>query len=139
MNKEIFVKNIKYYCEKRNTKPTVACRESGVGTSFINNIEKRGQTPSVEKVQLLAQYLGVTVSELLGETGPPEQAAPAPVRQPPPPDEVLLRSPPFIRLTVDEVDMIEAYRKADDDTRTIVDAALRKYKQKEKSASGSSR
>lgn len=48
----------------------MACRESGVGTSFINNIEARGQVPSVEKVQLLAQYLGVTTSELLGETGP---------------------------------------------------------------------
>ena len=45
----------------------MACRESGVGTSFINNIEKRGQVPSVEKVQLLADYLGVTTSELLGE------------------------------------------------------------------------
>ena len=48
----------------------MACRESGVGTSFINNIEARGQVPSVEKVQLLAQYLGVTTSELLGETEP---------------------------------------------------------------------
>lgn len=38
-----------------------------MGNSFINNIESRGQVPSVEKVQLLAQYLGVTVSELLGE------------------------------------------------------------------------
>jgi transcriptional regulator with XRE-family HTH domain len=58
------------YCQLRGVKPTVACRESGVGTSFINNIEARGQVPSVEKVQLLAQYLGVTTSELLGETGP---------------------------------------------------------------------
>lgn len=49
----------------------MACRESGVGTSFINNIEKRGQVPSVEKVQLLADYLGVTTSELLGETKEP--------------------------------------------------------------------
>lgn len=131
-----FVQNVKKYCDKRQVKPTVACRESGAGERLLENI-KRGSVPSIEKVQLLAQYLGITVSELLGETGPPEQAAPAPVRQPPPPDEAVLHSPPFIRLTVDEVDMIEAYRKADDDTRTIVDAALRKYKQKEKSASGS--
>lgn len=57
----------KKYCSVKGVKPTVACRESGVGNSFINNIESRGQVPSVEKVQLLAQYLGVTVSELLGE------------------------------------------------------------------------
>lgn len=62
-----FVQNIKKYCELKNVKPTVACRESGVGTSFINNIEKRGSMPSVEKVKMLADYLGVTTSELLGE------------------------------------------------------------------------
>lgn len=70
MNKEIFVQNIKDYCARKNIKPTVACRESGVGSSFINNIEARGQVPSVAKVQLLAQYLDVTVSELLGEEKP---------------------------------------------------------------------
>lgn len=70
MDKQLFVQNVKMYCQLKGVKPTVACRESGVGTSFINNIEARGQVPSVEKVQLLAQYLGVTTSELLGETGP---------------------------------------------------------------------
>ena len=33
----------------------------------MSQIESRGSIPSVEKVQLLAQYLGITVSELLGE------------------------------------------------------------------------
>ena len=70
MDKQLFVQNVKMYCQLRGVKPTVACRESGVGTSFINNIEARGQVPAVEKVQLLAQYLEVTTSELLGETGP---------------------------------------------------------------------
>lgn len=74
MDKEIFVQNIKAYCARRNVKPTVACRESGVGSSFINNIEVKGSIPSIEKVQLLAQYLGVTVSELLGEAPPGAQS-----------------------------------------------------------------
>ncbi len=69
MDKQLFVQNVKMYCQLRGIKPTAACRESGVGTSFINNIEARGQVPSVEKVQLLAQYLGVTTSQLLGEDG----------------------------------------------------------------------
>lgn len=67
MDKAIFVQNVKQICKLKGVKPTVACRESGVGTSFINNIEARGQVPSVEKVQMLAAYLGVTTSELLGE------------------------------------------------------------------------
>ena len=50
----------------KNIKPTNACKESGVGSSFLSDIQ-RGQTPSVAKVQLLAQYLGVTTSDLLGE------------------------------------------------------------------------
>lgn len=68
-----FVQNVKKYCSLRGVKPTVACRESGVGTSFINNVEK-GSTPSVEKVQMLASYLGVTTSELLGEEKEPAPA-----------------------------------------------------------------
>lgn len=74
MDAQIFVQNIKNFCEMKGVKPTVACRESGVGTSFINNVE-RGQTPSVAKVQMLAEYLGVTVSELLGEKPPTGQLA----------------------------------------------------------------
>ncbi|MCC2259793.1 LexA family transcriptional regulator [Intestinimonas sp. CLA-AA-H199] len=53
-------------CSERGIKPTNACKESGVGGSFINDIE-RGRVPSVVKVQMLADYLGVTTSELLGE------------------------------------------------------------------------
>lgn len=71
MNTELFVQNIKKYCALRGVKPTVACRESGAGTNLINMLERRGSIPSVEKVQFLAQYLGVTVGELLGER-PPE-------------------------------------------------------------------
>lgn len=66
MDRELFVQNIKERCRAKGVKPTVACRESGVGSSFINDLE-RGKTPSVSKVQLLAQYLGCTVSDLLGE------------------------------------------------------------------------
>lgn len=70
MDANVFVQNIKRLCEKKGIKPTNACKESGVGASFISDIN-RGQTPSVAKVQMLADYLGVTTSELLGETKKP--------------------------------------------------------------------
>ena len=70
MDANVFVQNIKRLCTKKGVKPTNACKESGVGSSFINDIE-RGRTPSVAKVQMLADYLGVTTSELLGETKKP--------------------------------------------------------------------
>lgn len=69
MDKEKFVQNVKMYCAKNGIKPTPACQASGVGGSFLNNIE-RGQVPSVERVQQLAEYLGVTTSDLLGEEKP---------------------------------------------------------------------
>lgn len=70
MDANVFVQNIKQLCEIKGVKPTNACKESGVGASFISDIN-RGQTPSVAKVQMLADYLGVTTSELLGETKKP--------------------------------------------------------------------
>lgn len=67
MDKAIFVQNVKFYCTKRGIKPTVACRESGAGVNLISQLENRGTIPSVERVQMLAEYLGVTTSDLLGE------------------------------------------------------------------------
>ena len=66
MDKDLFVQKVKMICSAKGVKPTNACKESGVGGSFINDIE-RGRVPSVAKVQMLASYLGVTVSQLLGE------------------------------------------------------------------------
>lgn len=70
MDSLILVQNIKTHCTAKGVKPTTACKESGVGGSFINDIE-RGRSPSVAKVQLLAAYLGVTTSDLLGEKKEP--------------------------------------------------------------------
>lgn len=71
MDTNLFVENVKKACKAKGVKPTVACRESGVDKSFLSNIENRGSIPSVEKVQMLATYLGVTTSELLGEEKEP--------------------------------------------------------------------
>ena len=68
MDVKIFVENVKEFCRKKGVKPTIACDESGAGKNLLNHIETRGSIPSVAKVQMLADYLGVTTSELLGET-----------------------------------------------------------------------
>lgn len=75
MNKDIFVQNVEMLCLRKGIKPTNACKESGVGGSFLSDI-KRGRDPATGKVQLLAQYLGVTTSDLLGEaqkSSPPSE------------------------------------------------------------------
>lgn len=67
MQTDEFVQNVKKYCALKGVKPTIACAESGAGKDLIGHLENRGTIPSVSKVQLLAQYLGCTVSDLLGE------------------------------------------------------------------------
>lgn len=122
MDKTLFVQNIKFYCERKGVKPTNACRDSGAGASFISNIETRGQTPSVEKVEQLAHYLGTTVSVLIGETEPSEKVMT--LRD----SAVVIQPDDFRHLSFAEMDMVLAYRAASSDDKTIVDAALRKYK-----------
>ena len=76
MNKDVFVQNVKKYCALKGVKPTVACDESGAGKNLIGQLVNRDTVPSVERVQLLAQYLGVTTSDLLGEaqkSSPPSE------------------------------------------------------------------
>lgn len=77
MNVELFEKNIKKYSALKGVSPTVACIESGAGKNLLGQLKGRGSIPSVERVQLLAQYLGCTVSDLLGE----KETPPDPVRQ----------------------------------------------------------
>lgn len=79
MNVDVFVQNIKKLCFEKGESPTNACKNSGVGASFISDLN-RGRTPSISKAQALAEYLGVTTSALLGEPEPPRIPAEADAR-----------------------------------------------------------
>lgn len=67
MDAEKLVKNIQDLCKSKGTTPTVACADSGAGRNLLTNM-KNGSWPSADKFMMLANYLGVTTSELLGET-----------------------------------------------------------------------
>ena len=67
MDTESFVQNVEHWCNLKGEPPTIACKNSGAGKDMISNL-KRGSFPSIVKVQLLAEYLGCNVSDLLGET-----------------------------------------------------------------------
>lgn len=75
MNKELFVQNVKQRCAEKGVKPTVACRESGAGKNVLGRLEHHGIMPSIEKVKMLADYLGCSASDLLGEERPAENGA----------------------------------------------------------------
>ena len=88
MSVDILVQNIKSFCASKGTTPTAACEASGAGRNFMDNL-KKGSIPSVVKVQLLADYLGVTTSELQGEKIEPGSGA-----GPPSENELIFRSLP---------------------------------------------
>lgn len=108
MDAEKFVQNVKNICIMREVPPTIACRESGAGKNLLSEVA-RGIVPSVNKVQALAQYLGVTTSELLGE----KPQAPVPESG---------------TLSAAELRLLSAYRAAPAPIRAIVDTALEPYK-----------
>lgn len=106
MEIEQFVENIQKYSSAMGENPKSACAKSGAGYSMWSNIT-RGRMPSIDRVAKLAHYLGVTVSELLGETPNPN---------------ALSDLPPDARAVA------EAYVSASADDRLIVDTVLKKYK-----------
>lgn len=81
MDVQIFVQNVKQLCKAKGISPSTACKEIGVGTSFIPDI-KRGRIPSVDKFEKLADYLDTTVSDLLGEK---KESTPVSESRPPDP------------------------------------------------------
>ena len=121
----MFVQNIKLYCARKGVRPTAACRESGAGKDLLNQLERQRSIPSVEKVQQLAQYLGVTTSELLGET------LPATLR-----DSAARVPEDAQRLTVAEVELILAYRRADPRAQMVVHLTLEPWEKEATSLSG---
>lgn len=62
---------IQSLCDKKGITARTAYTESGVGRSFYDNIRK-GSVPSVEKLQALAMYFGVSLDYLVGNTDCPD-------------------------------------------------------------------
>lgn len=116
MDSIAFVQKVKMLCLLRDVKPTNACIESGVGSSFLPDI-KRGRIPSVEKVQMLATYLGVTTSELLGE-----EKTPTPVSED--------------GLSAEQADLVKLFEAAPPSLRAAALAVLRSAEGQDKAQGG---
>lgn len=59
-------------CKQKGVKKAKALEDSGVGKNFFWNAIKRGSVPSVDKLQALAVYFGVSLDYLVGNTDVPE-------------------------------------------------------------------
>ena len=69
INTEILLSRIEKLCADRRISLNSAFIESGVGKNFKSNL--KNAKPSVGKVTMLANYFGVTVDYLLGNTDIP--------------------------------------------------------------------
>ena len=65
MTMQILLERIDCECSKKGIVRSKALMDSGVGKDFAVNIQK-GSKPSIEKIQLLADYFDVTTDYLLG-------------------------------------------------------------------------
>lgn len=67
MQTEKLIRNVEKLCKERGESMSAACKAAGLSDNFITVIKNKGVDPGMSKVVKLAQYLGCTVSDLLGE------------------------------------------------------------------------
>lgn len=65
LKRDLLIDRIKELSQAFGVSPTKALQESGAGKDFIANL-KKGQSPSVDKIEMVAQYFNVSVDYLLG-------------------------------------------------------------------------
>ena len=59
---------IKYFCSLKGVTPSGMCVELGISKNVVSNLKQgRVKTLSVKNLSLIANYFGISVSELLGE------------------------------------------------------------------------
>lgn len=121
MDIELFVHNVKELCKIKGVSVNTAVTESGAGARLVDNV-KRGSEPSVGKVQKLAEYFGVTTSQLLGEVYIKHSAG-----------KVLMEggadgpkpaSPEEDGLSVEEIRLLQKFRAADPALQEVVRRVL---------------
>ena len=67
--REIFIKNLRYIMEKKGITQADICRELKIPSATISNWCTGQRYPRIDKMQQLADLLGVTYSTLTTETG----------------------------------------------------------------------
>ena len=66
MDKKVLIERIETLCQEKGVSLHIAFTESKVGKNFKSNLNYA--EPTLGKIKLLADYLGVTAEYLLGET-----------------------------------------------------------------------
>lgn len=65
MNVQMLIENIEFLSLQKGVNKTTAMQECGAGRSFVSNLSKKS-APSIEKIEQIADYFGVSIDCLLG-------------------------------------------------------------------------
>ena len=73
-NKETFAKNLKYYMDKTGRTQKEMSEVVGVAPSSFNDWMKAKKYPRIDKIEILSNYFGINMSDLIEEKiNPAEQ------------------------------------------------------------------
>lgn len=67
MNTQIIVDRISELCKEKSVSINQMLKETNLNKSLVDNL-KKGSMPSIDKVECVADYFGVSVDYLLGKT-----------------------------------------------------------------------
>lgn len=68
--RNIFAKNLKYWCERKKITQTDIVEKFNLSASTVSDWFNAKKFPRIDKIQMLADYLGILKSDLIEEKNP---------------------------------------------------------------------
>lgn len=68
--RNIFSKNLKYWCERKNITQADIVEKFDLSASTVSDWFNGKKFPRIDKIQMLADYLGILKSDLIEEKSP---------------------------------------------------------------------
>ena len=99
-NKEVMARNIKRYMNSKGVTSIDVCKALGFKQNTFSDWINAKAYPRIDKIQLMADYFGISKSFLV--------------------EDIV----PITHFTQDEIDIINDYRNADENTRNMVKRML---------------
>lgn len=68
MQNSLLSEKIKMFCKQRNIPVGFLLQKCDINRNFIYDLEKRGMSPSIDKISAIADYLNCSIDDLVGRS-----------------------------------------------------------------------
>ena len=68
MQNSLLSEKIKMFCKQRNIPVGFLLQKCDINRNFIYDLEKRGMSPSIDKISAIADYLECSIDDLVGRS-----------------------------------------------------------------------